>query len=72
MHVIVDTSMGEEYGEVVIPSKEVPDEEIAQPLKKIIRITTEKDEKMNADFKAKEPEAFKICLEKIQKHGFST
>ena len=69
MHVIVDTSMGEEYGEVVIPSKEVADEEIAQPLKKIIRITTEKDEKMNADFKAKEPEAFKICLEKIQKHG---
>ena len=69
MHVIVDTAMGEEYGEVVIPRKEVSDEEISQPLKSIIRITTEKDEKMNAEFKAKEGEAFNICLEKIKKHG---
>ena len=69
MHVIVDTAMGEEYGEVVIPTKEVEDEEISQPLKKIIRITTEKDEKMNSEFKAKEGEAFNICLEKIKKHG---
>ena len=69
MHVIVDTSMGEEYGEVVIPKKEVNEEDIAQPLKRIIRITTEKDEKLNREFKAKEGDAFNICLEKIKKHG---
>lgn len=69
MHVIVDTAMGEEYGEVVIPRKEVNDDEVVEPLKKIIRITTEKDEKLNSDFKAKEGEAFNICLEKIKKHG---
>ena len=69
MHVIVDTAMGEEYGEVVIPKKEVEDDAVVEPLKKIIRITTDKDEKMYADFKAKEPEALKICEEKVQKHG---
>ena len=69
MHVIVDTSMGEEYGEVVIPKKEVEDNEVNEPLKKVIRITTEKDEETRAEFKAKEPEALKICQEKIEKHN---
>jgi len=69
MHVIVDTSMGEEYGEVVIPRKEVEDSEVNEPLKKVIRITTEEDEKTRLDFKSKEPEALKICQEKIEKHG---
>ena len=68
LHVIVETSGGEEYGEVIIPNKEVEDEKIVTPLKRVIRITTEKDDKMYSENKAKEPEAFKICLEKIQKH----
>ena len=41
MHVIVDTAMGEEYGEVVFPNREVKDEEITDELKKVIRITTQ-------------------------------
>lgn len=69
MNVIVDTANGEEYGEVVIPKKEVNDDEVTEPLKKVIRITTEKDEKIRKEFKAKEPEALKICEEKIAKHG---
>lgn len=68
MHVIVDTAMGEEYGEVVFANKEVEDTEVTEPLKKVIRITNEKDEKMLAEFKAKEKEAFAICVEKIKKH----
>lgn len=68
MHVIVDTAMGEEYGEVVLPRKEVNESEVTEPLKKIIRITTEKDEKVRLEFKAKEPEALKICTEKVKKH----
>lgn len=68
MHVIVDTAMGEEYGEVVLPRKEADESEVTEPLKKIIRITTDKDEKIRADFKAKEPEALKICAEKVKKH----
>ncbi len=69
MDVIVDTSMGEEYGEVVIARKEVEDSEISDPLKKVIRIATDKDKKMRKDNKAKEPHAYKVCLEKIKKHG---
>ncbi len=68
MEVIVDTAMGEEYGEVVIPIKEVEDDEIAEPLKEIIRIATYKDKKMRSENKAKESDAFKIGLEKIKKH----
>jgi len=70
-HVIVDTAMGEEYGEVVIERKEVEDSEITDSLKKVIRVATEKDEKIRLNFKAKEKDAFKTCLEKIEKHGLS-
>ena len=68
MNVIVDTAMGEEYGEVVIARKEVEDNEVTEPLKKVIRIATHKDEKMRQENKAKEKDAYKTCLEKISKH----
>ena len=69
MNVIVDTAMGEEYGEVIIARKEVEDNEVTEPLKKVVRIVTEKDEKMRAQNKAKEKDAFKTCFEKIEAHG---
>lgn len=69
MNVIVDTAMGEEFGEVIIAKKEVEDNEVTEPLKKVIRIATQKDEKMRLENKAKEKDAFKTCLEKIEKHG---
>ena len=69
MHVIVDTAMGEEYGEVVFPNREVKDEEITDELKKVIRITTQKDDKMREEYRAKEPEAKNIFLEKMKKHN---
>ena len=68
MNVIVDTAMGEEYGEVVIARKEVEDNEVTEPLKKVIRIATNKDEQMRQENKAKEQDAYKTCLEKISKH----
>ncbi len=68
MNVIVDTAMGEEFGEVVFPQKEVKDEEISDELKKVIRIATYKDKKSREEYKAKEPEAKKIFLEKLKKH----
>jgi len=43
MHVIVDTAMGEEYGEVVIAKKEIEDSEVTENLKKVVRIVTEKE-----------------------------
>jgi cell fate regulator YaaT (PSP1 superfamily) len=68
MHVIVDTAMGEEYGEVAIAEKEIEDTKVTEPLKKVIRISTEKDEKTLKEFKSKERDAYKTCLEKIKKH----
>ena len=62
MHVIVETSLGEEYAEVVIGNREMEDDKVTEPLKPVIRITTEKDEKMNAEFKAKEGEEAPRCI----------
>ena len=68
-HVIVETARGVEYGRVVSGPKEVKDEEVVQPLKAVIRIATEQDRKTESKNREKEKEAFKICLEKIRKHG---
>ncbi len=68
-HVIVETARGVEYGTVVGAPREVPDEEVVQPLKEVIRIATQKDDEQQARNKDKEKEAFKICLEKIANRG---
>ena len=67
-HVIVETSMGVEYGEVVISNRQLPQERIVAPLKKIIRIATTKDAKQNEENKKEEKEAFKVCEKKIKEH----
>lgn len=67
-HVIVETARGVEYGDVVLPPKDVDEEKVVQPLKPVIRMATEEDDRIEAKNKEKEKEAFKICLEKIQKH----
>ena len=68
-HVIVETARGVEYGTVVSAPRDVDDDKVVQPLKPVLRIANERDDKQEADNKIKEKEAFKICLEKIQKHG---
>lgn len=67
--VIVETARGVEYGEVVVPEKEVPDEKIVPPLKKVLRVATERDRQQLVENEAKEKEAFDICQKKIEKHG---
>lgn len=69
MHVIVETARGIEMGTVLIPPKEVEDDKVVQPLKPVIRIATDEDEKNVEKNKDREREAFKICKEKIIKHG---
>ncbi len=66
--VIVETAQGEEYGQVVISNRQLPDEKIEKPLKKVIRIANYKDEKKYKSNKEKEKSAFKICEEKIKEH----
>lgn len=69
MHVIVETARGVEMGTVLIPPKEVEDDQVVQPLKPVIRVATDEDEKIIEKNKEREKEAFAICKEKIIKHG---
>lgn len=68
MKVIVETSQGEEYGEVIIPNRLVADEKIIEPLKKVVRIANYKDHKHHEECLKKEKEAFKVCQKKIKEH----
>lgn len=67
-NVIVETSRGIEYGTVAIENKEINEDEVVSPLKKIIRKATEDDDKRIKSNKIKEKEAFRICQEKIEMH----
>lgn len=67
--VIVETARGVEFGSVVTGIKELPDDQISQPLKPVIRIATQDDVRREAKNREKEKDAFKICQEKIRKHG---
>lgn len=68
-HVIVETARGIEYGKVVQGISEIDDDKLVTPLKSVIRIATEEDDKKALENKDKEKKAFKICKEKILKHG---
>ena len=68
-HVIVETARGIEYGFVVLGSREVEDSKVVSPLKPVIRMATPEDEAVEANNKKKEKDAFRICKEKIAKHG---
>ena len=69
VHVIVETARGIEYGSVVQGIREVADDKVIMPLKSVIRIATEEDDKKAIENNEKEKKAFKICKEKIAKHG---
>ena len=66
--VIVETVRGIEYGEVVTGVKEVSDELITPPLKKVIRIATAEDAAHDADNRARERDALALCQKKVQEH----
>ncbi len=67
-NVIVETARGVEFGEVVIPVREVSDDEIVAPLKKVMRIANDEDIRHASDNGKKEKEAFATCLQKIRDH----
>ena len=67
-HVIVETARGVEYGSVVANPKEVPDDQVVQPLKAVMRIATQEDDVKVERNRAKEKDAMRICAEKIRKH----
>ena len=68
-NVIVETSRGVEYGKVVLGKREIKSEKIISTLKPVIRIATPEDDEINEENKRKSKDAFRICLDKIAKHG---
>lgn len=66
--VIVETTRGIEFGELVIPSRQVNEQELVLPLKQVIRKAGTEDEQILEQNKAKEKEAFQVCLKKITEH----
>ena len=68
-HVIMETARGLEFGYCSGGNHTVPSSEIVPPLRKILRIATEKDERTNEENIQKEKKAFEICQQKIQAHG---
>ena len=66
--VIVETTQGEELAEVLIPNRYVEDEKIIAPLKKVVRISNNRDIKRYDECRKIEKEAFDICKQKIKEH----
>ncbi len=67
-NVIVETARGVEFGLVVVPNTEVPDDQIVAPLKKVIRVADDDDKNHYEENSRREKEAFDICLQKISVH----
>ncbi len=68
-HVIIDTARGHEFGYCAAGNHEVSSKDIVPPLRKVLRLATEKDERINAENEQKEKKAYEICQQKIQAHG---
>lgn len=67
--VIAETARGCEFGEVMLDPKQVGDDEIVSPLRKVIRKATEDDIRREETNRAKEKQAYTCCQQKIQQHN---
>lgn len=67
-YVVVETTQGEEIAEVVVPNRMIEEEKIVAPLKKVLRLASQKDLKHAEECRRKEKEAFDICNKKIKEH----
>jgi cell fate regulator YaaT (PSP1 superfamily) len=67
--VLVETVKGIEMGTVVIEPRDVPEEDLVLPLKKVLRVAGEEDLAVARQNEEKASEAMKIAAEKIAQHG---
>ena len=68
-HLIIDTARGPEYGICANGNHHIHKMEVVSPLREVIRIATERDEKIVAENIEKENKAYKACLQKIEEMG---
>lgn len=67
--VVVETARGIEFGHVVVGPKEVTENEIVTPLKKVLRIALDEDFEKHRENKKKAKEALEVCERKVEEHG---
>lgn len=67
--VIVETARGIEFADVVSPVQEIDEGRVVAPLKGVIRVATDYDRELRDTNRAKEKDAFDICVRKIAEHG---
>ena len=68
-HIIIDTARGPEYGICTGGNHRIRQRDVVSPLRCVLRLATEHDEKIAAENKAKEKRAYEVCLQKIADHG---
>ena len=68
-YVVVETSRGIECGTVTFGNREINDDGLNRPLKKIIRPATAEDIAHLEDNRKKEEKAYGLCLKKIIEHN---
>ena len=66
--VLVETSNGQELGQVMAGLMEVEEEALAAPLRPVLRLATPQDLAREQELQAKGKEAFAVCREKIRAH----
>ena len=64
-HVIIDTARGMEYGYVTGGNHKIARKDIVVPLRQVIRIANDQDEKAAENHRETEKKAFSVCMQKI-------
>lgn len=68
-YVVVETARGIECGMVTFGNREIHDENLNRPLKKIIRAATPEDVSHLEENRKKEQRAYEVCIKKIKEHN---
>jgi cell fate regulator YaaT (PSP1 superfamily) len=66
--VIVETVRGVEYGKAVVARKQVDENDVVLPLKRVVRIAEQKDRMIVDENKQAAQEAYDVCNEKVNEH----
>ena len=64
---IVETAQGLEYAQCAEGNHEVPDEQVVEPFRPMVRIATDHDRRVLERNRAREKEAFDVCQKKMHK-----
>ena len=67
--VIVETARGIEFGNTALSVREVDESKVVQPLRRVVRVASERDIEHETQNRAREKDAYRICQERIRAHN---